>query len=353
MKKIKAILLSVLVAALLALPASAATEHVTGDTTMQEIWTNPAIVGAGLYTHSKDLTIPPLQEVYKDTKLKNYVNSHTWQNTVKGLNRMIDNYDAGIQITYPLYTEEEIAADSTKADAELYYFPAENSGGNYVLIVCGNSAIRSAEIGEGASTAEVINELGYTAFIVRYRIASAAADNGAIEDIGRAVQYITDHADQFGVRAENYAILGYSSGGQLTGVFSSELDIGYRCYGVPKPTALLLAYPVNDFFEAKAGWNIVIDGGTGGPYYYDYSISECVGPDYPAVYHWRGKNDLTLALMCTPAQGDKLEKALNQYEIPHKYVVYENAPHGVGTAMGTDAEGWLEDAIAFWQEQIK
>ena len=43
-----------------------------------------------------------------------------------------------------------------------------------------------------------------------------------------------DNADTFGVSTEDYALLGYSSGGQLAGVFGNE-EKGWGRYGVPKP----------------------------------------------------------------------------------------------------------------------
>ena len=47
---------------------------------------------------------------WKDTTLREYVNDCTAEDCAKGLNRMIENYNSGIQITYKLYTDEEIAA---------------------------------------------------------------------------------------------------------------------------------------------------------------------------------------------------------------------------------------------------
>lgn len=34
-------------------------------------------------------------------------------------------------------------------------------------------------------------------------------------------------------------------------------------------------------------------------------------------------------------------------------LVCQNAPHAIGTGTGTDAEGWLEEAAAFWDSQVK
>ena len=81
-------------------------------------------------------------------------------------------------------------------------------------------------------------------------------------------------------------------------------------------------------------------------------MSDFITPDYPPTYHWYGKNDLTLAKMCTPAQGRVIENALVKNGVTHIFHRYDNAPHKIGPGRGTDAEGWIVEALAFWQQQV-
>ena len=118
-----------------------------------------------------------------------------------------------------------------------------------------------------------------------------------------------------------------------------------------KPGALLLGYPVNNFFELKPVWGLLIDPYADGPRYFDYNVSDYITPDYPPVYHWYGKNDVTLAKMYTPAQGRVIEKALVKNGVPHIFHHYHNAPHKIGPGRGTDAEGWITEAVDFWESQ--
>lgn len=50
--------------------------------------------------------------------------------------------------------------------------------------------------------------------------------------------------------------------------------------------------------------------------------------------------------------GPVLEKALARNHVTHIYHVYDDAPHAVAAGKGTDAEGWLNEAVAFWEEQV-
>lgn len=56
-------------------------------------------------------------------------------------------------------------------------------------------------------------------------------------------------------------------------------------------------------------------------------------------------------MLCWNLQEPALAKALQANQVPHKQVVYNDAPHGIGLGRGTDAEGWLNDAVAFWEAQ--
>ena len=33
--------------------------------------------------------------------------------------------------------------------------------------------------------------------------------------------------------------------------------------------------------------------------------------------------------------------------------VFPTAPHGFGIEIGTEAEGWIDDAISFWEKHMK
>ena len=196
--------------------------------------------------------------------------------------------------------------------------------------------------------ARELHEQGYAVFSLRYRIGWEAGDDAPLEDLARAIRFVMDNADTFGVSTEDYALLGYSSGGQLAGVFGNE-EKGWGRYGVPKPGVLLLAYPINNFFEAKPAYHLLMDTDRLERRYYSYTVSKLVTPDYPPTFLWYGRNDLMLKAFVYPLQGPTLAKALEASGVPNRVEVYDNAKHGIGIGVGTDAEDWVERAAEFWQ----
>ena len=147
-------------------------------------------------------------------------------------------------------------------------------------MVPGNGSTMTSEMEEGGSAAYQLHEQGYTVFVLRYRTWMEMGNNAPLQDVANAVRLITNHADQFGVQPEDYALVGYSSGGQIAGIFANK-ERGYGSYQVERPGALLLGYPVVDLTVMKPLYHILYDIGTCGWRYYWANLCNMVDADYP------------------------------------------------------------------------
>ena len=209
-------------ASLLAVPARALpAPYVTPDTTVAQMRANEGIAGSGFNTWDRGTLFPEQPWQYGNWTLRRFVGP-TVDDAVAGLNLVIDNYNRGLQVTYPLYTAEEIAADPTRKGVELYYFPGERPNGKYALVLSGNMLERTSRTKEASGAVSQLHEMGYTAFILKYRAGHEVSKNGNYNDLVRAVEYITAHAGQFGVRPDQYALVGFSAGGHLCGMFGTD-----------------------------------------------------------------------------------------------------------------------------------
>ena len=351
MKHLHQLLVGLLLVCLLCMPVSAQTSghlRVEPDTTIAALRADTVIAASGVWTWQSAVDDPDAPT--DGTTLEEYVGTNMAPDCARTLNYLADLYEAGRQVTYPVYTAEEIAADPARGEVELYYLPSEKQGSRYVVVMSGNVLNKTSNMSEGYATAWQLHEMGYAVFVLRYRVFQQAKDNAPVADLGNAIRMITENAAQLDVQPENYALLGYSSGGHLAGVFAGDA-LGYKNFGVPKPGVLLLGYPINDFFEYKPLYHLAIDPYTLESRYYQMTISGCVTDDYPPVYHWYGQDDYVFPLLWYPAQRPALTRALQEHGVPYKEVIVPKAPHGIGLGRGTDAEGWLNDAVAFWEAQ--
>lgn len=334
----------------LALPAHGAepAPHVTADTTLAQLRANPAIQGTGYYTYCREMT-PLMVECWKNKPLRDYFGNSDREPGIAALNLVIDNYNKGVKVNYQVYTDEEIAQNSSLGCVQLYYYPSETPHAKTAIVVPGNALTITSEMGEGGSTAYDLHKKGYAVFVLRYRTFLDLGNNGPLQDLARAVQLVTALAPELDIRMEDYALIGYSSGGQLAGVFSNK-ERGYGHYGAQKPGVLILGYSVIDFSEVKAAYQLLMDTGSWDWHYYCSSVAQMVTDDYPPVFFWYGENDQVLPWMNREAQGPALKKALDAHGVPYVLKVYANAPHSIGTGYTTDAEGWLDEAVDFWEE---
>ena len=46
-------------------------------------------------------------------------------------------------------------------------------------------------------------------------------------------------------------------------------------------------------------------------------------------------------------------EAVSVLGIPTEFHIYEGLSHGFGLGTGTVAEGWIDDAVSFWKEQME
>ena len=233
---------------------------------------------------------------------------------------------------------------------------------------------------EGVPFAKKLNEKGISAVIVYYRVKEKALFPAPQDDLAQAVNEILEKADEWDLDTENYSVWGSSAGAHLAGSFGT-LHMGYRKYGLPKPGAMVLCYPVistdpaithmgthdwllyaRDFYAAGPGaapTDARPEEGAGraedSSFYEmterqreDYTSLELhVTEEYPRTYLWAGDIDSIV-----PAENSRrMARALAEAGVPHRFDLFEGVDHGFGPATGTSAEGWIDRAVEFWGVQ--
>ncbi|MDO4556180.1 MAG: alpha/beta hydrolase [Lachnospiraceae bacterium] len=242
--------------------------------------------------------------------------SHIQPNkTVEIINYLKQQAMNGQQIFYPIYTEAEMKNDSEKANTGLFFFRGE-PGAEYAITNAGGGFYYVGAMHDSFPHALEISKTGYNAFALIYR------PDDAYEDLARAITYVNDHADELSVNPDHYSLWGGSAGARMAATLGN-VDYLYQLTereDIPQASAVIMQYTGYQNASQK-----------------DAPTYVCVGTS-DGIANWR-------------TMRRRLD-TLNRFGIPTEFHSYEGLGHGFGLGTGTVAEGWIQDAISFWEKQM-
>lgn len=122
------------------------------------------------------------------------------------------------------------------------------------------------------------------------------------------------------VSTDCYSLWGGSAGARMAAYLGSYGPEAYGGEDLPRPGAVIMQY-------------------TG---HTDYTEND------PPTYACVGENDGIANWHTMEQRIENLEADGIETEFHH----YPDLQHGFGLGIGTSAEGWIDDAVDFWQEQI-
>lgn len=223
------------------------------------------------------------------------------------------------------------------------------------VVVCpGGSYEMHAFDNEGLDLANKLDDMGFTSFVLRYRV---APNRYPLEqyDLMLAIKYVRANAERLGVDEKFVMAMGSSAGGHLcasTGLLSEKLEAGLtdemHAKGLKnadlyssksgRPDALCLNYPVITFLEEQHEPSFqALTGGDESLREY-LSVEKHISPGYPKTFIWACEDDNLVPYTNTV----KLGEALKAAGVEHECTIYPQGGHGCGLAYGTSAEGWIE-----------
>ncbi|SEW50941.1 alpha/beta hydrolase [Chitinophaga arvensicola] len=213
--------------------------------------------------------------------------------------------------------------DVTDPILEVFPAPAGNSNGVGVIICPGGGYSILAINLEGYEVAAWLNKLGYTAFVLQYRVPKKEA--GALQDAQRAIRLVRSRAAEWNLQPEKVGIMGFSAGGSLTARAAT-------LYNVNTYTPVDKA----DSLPARPAFGALIY-----PAYLDKGENRTLTPELKV-------NSATPPLFLFATADDPygnsalvMAGALRDAKVPVELHFYANGGHGYGLRNGNTAgEAW-------------
>jgi acetyl esterase/lipase len=292
--------------------------HLTTDNAIRDIVNHPAFEGFGELLLPRDNNYGSYNTQLRDVGSLMPYHSHVEPDIVVGaINYMIDEINDGKTIFYDFYTEQEKQEDPTKESTGLFFFRGK-PGAPFAIICPGGGFSYVGSLHEGFPFAQRISELGLDAFVIRYRIGS---ERHATADLAAALAYVFLNADTLGVDTKDYSLWGGSAGARLAGNIALNGVSAYGGGDLPKPATAVIAYTGQSTYAS----------------------------DFSPTFITVAANDWIANINTVERRVENLKNAGVEVEFRR----YESAGHGFGLGTGTDAEGWVDLAVQFWQRHIE
>ena len=236
--------------------------------------------------------------------------------TVEIVNYMREKADAGEQIFYRIYTDKEIAANPWKADTGLFFFKG-HPGAKTAICNAGGGFAYVGAMHDSFPHALELSKKGYNAFALIYRPGAQTA----CKDLARAIVFLHENAAKLGIDMAGYSLWGGSAGARMAAWLGS---LGTEYFGeqsYPRPAAVIMQY-------------------TG--------LGEVYGNE-PPTYNCVGTNDGIASFKTMERRINAIKANGTDAQIE----VFTGLGHGFGLGQGTVAEGWIDNAVKFWEKQNK
>ena len=288
----------------------------TEDTKVTDVINDEVFDGYGR------LIFPVDMQISDNLTLKNINTILPWYSeintdkTVEIVNYMKEKAGSGQQIFYDIYSDDEKKSDLDKKNTGLFFFKG-NTGAKSAIVNAGGGFMYVAGMHDSFPHALELSKKGYNAFALIYRPGARTA----CEDLARAIAFLHEHADELGIDMSDYSLWGGSAGARMAAWLGAYGTSAFGEKQYPKPAAVIMQY-------------------TG--------LSEVTG-DEPPTYACVGTSDGIASYRSMERYISRIKNNGTNAKIE----VFDGLSHGFGLGQNTVADGWLDRAVMFWEDNMR
>lgn len=288
----------------------------TEDTKVTDVINDEVFDGYGR------LIFPVDMQISDNLTLKNINTILPWYSeintdkTVEIVNYMKEKAGSGQQIFYDIYSDDEKKSDLDKQNTGLFFFKG-NTGAKSAIVNAGGGFMYVAGMHDSFPHALELSKKGYNAFALIYRPGARTA----CEDLARAIAFLHEHADELGIDMSDYSLWGGSAGARMAAWLGAYGTSAFGEKQYPKPAVVIIQY-------------------TG--------LSEVTG-DEPPTYACVGTSDGIASYRSMERYISRIKNNGTNAKIE----VFDGLSHGFGLGQNTVADGWLDRAVMFWEDNMR
>ncbi|MBY3233410.1 alpha/beta hydrolase [Rhizobium laguerreae] len=294
---------------------SAERRHLSATSTVGDILRHPAFSGyARRVLPWDDHAYDESMYLSRISSLLPYHSAVVTMTVLGGLNRMIDDIADGRQVFYDIYSDQEKLANRSKENTGLFFFRGKPEA-PFAIVSPGGGFAYVGSVHEGFPYAVEINREGFNVFVLKYRVGQGGRI--ATEDLAAAISFVFENSKRLDVDTDDYSLWGSSAGARMAASIGSHGVATFGGNDLPKPAAVIMAYTAHSDHSEREPPTFVVVGWDDG--------------------------------IAPPASMESRIEELRRIGTPVEYRRVPSVGHGFGTGAGTSADGWIAEAIRFWE----
>ena len=237
------------------------------------------------------------------------------------------------------------------------FSPAKPNGVS-VIICPGGGYGRLAIDHEGVEVAKKFNELGVTAFVLKYRLPNdtimADKSIGPLQDAQQAIRTVRKQAIAWGLNPNKIGIMGFSAGGHLAATAATKFnfiaDATNKDTTSVRPDFAILIYPVISFEDSithKGSKTNLLGAKPTAEQAKQFSNELLVTKNTPPSFLVHAGDDGTV-----PVQNSiSYYQSCIRNKVPVELHLYPKGGHGFGLHNKTTSDEWF-DRLTNWMKNI-
>lgn len=289
----------------------------TADTKLKDITGDPLIapIRDSLFPMEDDL-IDPSWTVRDIWRMLPYHSNIQVDESLAVLNALHDMAERNEKFYYPVYETLGYSLNDERKRVGLFHF-SSGKRAPFAIICAGGSFSYVGSIHEAFPYALYLSQKGYHAFVLHYR--ADRDENKPTRDLAHAISCIFALRNRLRLNFDSYSIWGANAGARLALNISRY---GARPYGgnEQKPCCVILQYHKDSDWDRR---------------------------EVPTFTVFGSDDRIT-----PPFLMKKRAYALPLNGVESVFRVYPHVGHGFGLGKDTSAEGWIDQAIRFWEDHM-
>jgi len=239
------------------------------------------------------------------------------------------------------------------------FFPNKEKANGTAVIICpgGGYSFLSFE-NEGYQVASWLNDLGITAFILKYRLPNDAIMKdksiAPLQDAQRAMRLIRSQAQKWNINPEKIGVMGFSAGGHLAASLATHFD--EKLYAPDdslssRPDFSILVYPVitmKDEYAHQGSKRNLLGNIPDKNLVVHFSNELWVTANTPPTFLVHAADDKTV-----PVENSMMYfSSLKNNDVPCELHIYQKGGHGFALKPSESTETSWTKACELWMKMM-